>query len=168
MRVLILALAVLAILVSADAGKAGPSTATRDDVGIRRTGDLDRRSHSGNRGSDRPRQTKAPRRAARTDPSRLRHQGQRKVRRANPRRHHALAGARGYPGTGFLNTLQHRALLTEIAAAAQASDSDKSVAIRPVVVAGAALAITAGRWRSRWPDWWRGRWHVQVTRPIVR
>ena len=36
--------------------------------------------------------------------------------------------ARGYPGTGFLNTLQHQALLTESVSAAQASvkSSDKS------------------------------------------
>jgi len=38
--------------------------------------------------------------------------------------------ARGYPKTGFLNTLQHKALLTEIAPAARASSSasDESAA----------------------------------------
>jgi peptidoglycan hydrolase-like protein with peptidoglycan-binding domain len=39
--------------------------------------------------------------------------------------------ARGYPGTGFLNPLQHQALLTETAAAAQASVSGKSDDDRP-------------------------------------
>jgi hypothetical protein len=34
--------------------------------------------------------------------------------------------ARGYPNTGFLNKLQHKALLTEIVAAAQTSSSDGS------------------------------------------
>ena len=55
-------------------------------------------------------------------------------------------GARGYPKTGFLNTLQHQALLTEIVSAAHASSSsgDKSDdAIRPVVAAGVVLTITA-------------------------
>jgi hypothetical protein len=35
-------------------------------------------------------------------------------------------GARGYPKTGFRNTLQNKALLTEIVSAAHASSSDKS------------------------------------------
>jgi hypothetical protein len=34
--------------------------------------------------------------------------------------------ARGYPGTGFLNTLQHQALLTESVSMANASVSDRS------------------------------------------
>ena len=40
--------------------------------------------------------------------------------------------ARGYPGTGFLNTLQHEALLTEIVSSAHASSSDKSDDDHPV------------------------------------
>jgi len=41
--------------------------------------------------------------------------------------------ARGYPKTGFLDTLQHQALLTESASEARASldSSDKSVDDRP-------------------------------------
>jgi hypothetical protein len=35
-------------------------------------------------------------------------------------------GARGYPKTGFLNTLQHKALLTEIVSAAHASTGDEN------------------------------------------
>jgi hypothetical protein len=34
--------------------------------------------------------------------------------------------ARGYPNTGFLNKLQHKALLTEIVATAQSNSSDDS------------------------------------------
>ena len=56
MRVLILALSVLGILVSADAAKAGPSTATRDLSASVDPATFDRRSNSGNRRSDRPRQ----------------------------------------------------------------------------------------------------------------
>jgi peptidoglycan hydrolase-like protein with peptidoglycan-binding domain len=41
--------------------------------------------------------------------------------------------ARGYPKTGFLNTSQHQALLTEIVSSAHASSSDKSDDDHPVV-----------------------------------
>jgi peptidoglycan hydrolase-like protein with peptidoglycan-binding domain len=34
--------------------------------------------------------------------------------------------ARGYPGTGFLNTLQHKALLTESVSTAQASTGEEA------------------------------------------
>ena len=61
-------------------------------VGAARSDGRNRRSNPGNRGPDRPRQAKTPRRAAPADPSRLRHQGQRKVRRGDPRCHQALAG----------------------------------------------------------------------------
>ena len=129
MRVLILALSVLAIFVSADAGKAGPSTATRDDVlasvepatltdeATQETEDrigLDKRKrHDVQRGLTRLGfDTKAN--------GRFDEQTRAVITRWQV--------ARGYPGTGFLNTLQHQALLTEIASAAQASvsGSDKS------------------------------------------
>ena len=44
--------------------------------------------------------------------------------------------ARGYPKTGFLNKLQHKALLTEIVASVQTS----SMMIPPSRCAGAAAA----------------------------
>jgi hypothetical protein len=128
MRVLILALSVLGILVSADAGKAGPSTATRDlstsvdpaifaDEATQETEDrigLDKRKrrdvqrHLTGLGFD----TKVN---GRFDES---------TRGVITR----WQGARGYPRTGFLNTLQHQALQTEFVSAAQASfrSGDKS------------------------------------------
>ncbi len=46
--------------------------------------------------------------------------------------------ARGYPGTGFLNPLQHQALLTESVTTAQASGSDKAEDERPARRRGSA------------------------------
>ena len=57
-----------------------------------RSRDLHRGSQPDHRGPDRPRQGPAPRRAAPPDRARLRHQGDRRVRRGDPRRDHALAG----------------------------------------------------------------------------
>jgi len=123
MRVLILALSLLGILVSADAAKAGPSTATRDlwasvdpatftDEATQETEDqigLDKGKRRGVQrgltglGFD----TKVN---GKFDDS---------TRAVITR----WQGARGYPKTGFLNTLQHKALLTEIVSAAHASSS---------------------------------------------
>ena len=83
-------------------------------------------------------------------------------------------GARGYPKTGFLNTLEHKALLTESVSAAYASSSssdqfdDDHLAHRRG--GGGAHHHRSGGVRSRWPD----RRHdgrtvrTQVTRQIVR
>ena len=57
-----------------------------------RSGDLHRGSRPDHGRPDRPRQGPAPRRAAPPHRPRLRHQGQRQVRRSHPRRDHALAG----------------------------------------------------------------------------
>jgi hypothetical protein len=125
-RVLILALSVLGILVSADAAKAGPSTTNRDlsasidpatftDEATRETEDqigLDRRKRRDVQrqltglgfGTKLNGKFDAPTRAGIT----------------------RWQEARGYPKTGFLNTLQHNALLTESVSAAHASFSDKS------------------------------------------
>ena len=128
MRVLILALSVLGILVGAGAAKAGPSTAIRDlsasvdpaiftDEATQQTEDqlgLDKRKRR-----DVQRQltglgfdTKANGKFGEST-------------RAVIAR---WQEARGYPRTGFLNTLQHQALLTESISTAQASysNSDKS------------------------------------------
>jgi peptidoglycan hydrolase-like protein with peptidoglycan-binding domain len=128
MRVLILALSVLGILVSADAAKAGLSTTTRDlsasadpaaftDEATQETEDqigLDK--------------------AKRRDVQRwLTGLGfYTKVNGKFDESTRAVItrwqGARGYPKTGFLNTLQHKALLAEIVSASHAdsSSSDNS------------------------------------------
>jgi peptidoglycan hydrolase-like protein with peptidoglycan-binding domain len=128
MRVLILALAVLGILVSANAAKAGPSTTirnlsasvdpatftdeatqkTEDQVGLNKGKRRDVQRRLTGLGFD----TKVN---GKFDES----------TRAVITRWQA---ARGYPKTGFLNTLQHKALLTESVSAAHASSSssDKS------------------------------------------
>ena len=57
--------------------------------------------------------------------------------------------ARGYPTTGFLNKLQHKALLTEIVATTQTSSSDNPT-IKPARrVRAAAAAVVAGRRERR-------------------
>jgi peptidoglycan hydrolase-like protein with peptidoglycan-binding domain len=123
MRVLILALSVLGILVGADAAKAGPSTTDRDlsasvdpaaftDEATQKTEDqigLDKRKRRDVQrwltglGFD----TKVN---GKFDAS---------TRAVITR----WQEARGYPRTGFLNTLQHNALLTESVSAAHASSS---------------------------------------------
>jgi hypothetical protein len=64
---------------------------------------------------------------------RLRHQGQRTVRQADPRRHRPLAGGTRLSQTGFLDTLQHQALLAESVSTARASlgSDEKSEDARP-------------------------------------
>ncbi len=130
MRVFILALSVLGILVSANVAVAGPSTTERDlvasvdpaivaDEATQETEDqigLDKRKRRDVQrrltglGFD----TKA---SGRFDES----------TRAVIARWQA---ARGYPRTGFLNPLQHQALLTESASAAHASLSDDDHPVR--------------------------------------
>ena len=63
--------------------------------------------------------------------------------------------ARGYPKTGFLDTLQHQALLTESVSAARASlgSSDKSDDDRPARRRGGGHHRSS--WRARWTDWRR-------------
>ena len=134
MRVLILALSVLGILVSADAANAGLSTTTRNlsetidpaiftDQATRETEDqigLDKakrrvvQSLLSDRGFD----------------TRVNGKFDEPTRAVIAR----WQEARGYPKTGFLNTLQHQALLTETVSAAQASftGSDQHDDDRPV------------------------------------
>jgi hypothetical protein len=128
MRVLILALSVLGILVSADAAKAGPSTATRDlsasvdpatfaDEATQETEDLI--------GLDKGKRRDVQRRLTGLGfDTKISGRFDAATRAVITR----WQGARDYPKTGFLNTLQHQALLTEFVSAAQAriSGSDKS------------------------------------------
>jgi hypothetical protein len=127
MRVLILALSILGILVSADAAKAGPSTTNRDllasvdpatftDEATQETEDqigLDK-------GKRRDVQRQLTGLGFDTKLNGKFDESTRAVTRWQE--------ARGYPKTGFLNTLQHNALLTESVPAAHASSSssDKS------------------------------------------
>jgi hypothetical protein len=128
MRVLILALSVMGILVSANAAKAGPSTTARDlsasadpatftDEATQETEDQI--------GLD-----KGKRRVVQRGLTGLGFDT--KVNGKFDESTRAVIarwqGARGYPKTGFLNTPQHKALLTEIVSAAHASSgsSDKS------------------------------------------
>ena len=133
MRVFILALSVLGILVSADAAKAGPSTADRD---------LSASADPATVASEATQQTEdqigLDKRKRRDVQRRLTGLGfDTKVNGRFDESTRAVItrwqAARGYPGTGFLNTSQHQALLTESVSTAQASLSsdDKSDDDRP-------------------------------------
>ena len=124
MRVLILALSVLGIVVSADVAKAGPSTTdrytsasvdpaafvneatqeTEDQIGLdkRKRRDVQRRLTA--LGFD----------------TRVNGRFDEQTRAVITR----WQAARGFPQTGFLNALQHQALLSETASATPASFSD--------------------------------------------
>jgi len=147
MRVLILALSVLGIFVSADTAKAGPSTATRnlwasvdpatftdeatqeteDQIGLDRGKRRDVQRGLTGLGFDTKVNGKfgVPTRAVIT----------------------RWQGARGYPKTSFLNTLQYKALLSEIVSAANASSgsSDKSDDDYPARRSGRSGAHRHGR-----------------------
>ena len=130
MRFLILALSLLGFLVSTDAAKAGLSTTTREQSALIDPAALTDEATDG---------------ATQETEDRI---GLDKRKRRDVQRRLKVLGfgikvngkfddstravitrwqaARGYPETGFLNTLQHKALLTESISAAQASSGDKS------------------------------------------
>jgi len=131
MRILILALLVLGILVSADAGKAGPSTTIREDVSasVEPATFADEATEATQETEDRIGLDKRKRGEVQRGLTRLGFDT--KVTGKFDEQTRAVIArwqaARGYPKTGFLNTLQHQALVTEIASATQASvSSDKS------------------------------------------
>ena len=128
MRVLILALSILVILVSADAAKAGLSTTTRElsefvdpaiftDEATQETED----QIGLNKGKRRNVQRGLTGLGFDTKVNGKFDESTRAVITR-------WQGARDYPKTGFFNTLQYKALLTEIVSAAHASSSssDKS------------------------------------------
>ena len=123
MRVLILALSVLGILVSADAGKAGPSTATRDlstSVDPAILADEATQETEDRVGLDKRKRRDVQRRLTGLGfDTKVNGRFDESTRAVITR----WQGARGYPKTGFLNTHQHQALLTESVAAAYASSS---------------------------------------------
>ena len=128
MRVLILALSVLGILVSADAAKAGLNTTTRNlSASVDPATFADEATQET---EDQIGLNKGKRRDLQRGLTRLGFDT--KVNGKFDESTRAVIArwqvARGYPKTGFLNTLQHKALLTEIVSAAHASysSSDKS------------------------------------------
>jgi peptidoglycan hydrolase-like protein with peptidoglycan-binding domain len=126
MRVLILALSVLGILISADAAKAGPSTASRDlSASIEPTAFTDEATQET---EDQIGLDKRKRRDVQRQLTGLGFDT--KVNGKFDESTRAVIArwqeARGYPKTGFLDTLQHEALLTEGVSAAHASSSGKS------------------------------------------
>jgi peptidoglycan hydrolase-like protein with peptidoglycan-binding domain len=132
MRVLILALSlalsVLGILVSADAAKAGPSTTNRDllaSVDPATSADEATQETEDQIGLDKGKRRDVQRRLTGLGfDTRINGKFDKSTRAVITR----WQGARGYPKTGFLNTPQHQALLTESVSAAHASlsSSDKS------------------------------------------
>src|ERR1700726_235845 len=123
MRVLILALSVLGILVGADAAKAGPSTTIRD-----LSASVDPATFTDEATQESEDQIGLNKGKRRDVQRRLTGLGfNTKVNGKFDKPTRAVItrwqGARGYPKTGFLNTLQHKALLTEIVSAANASSS---------------------------------------------
>jgi peptidoglycan hydrolase-like protein with peptidoglycan-binding domain len=129
MRVLILALSVLGILVSADAAKAGPSTTPRDLT----VASVDPTASAGEATQETEDRIGLDKRKRRDVQRRLTGLGfDTKVNGKFDASTRAVIArwqaARGYPETGFLNTPQHQALVTESVSVAQASfsSSDKS------------------------------------------
>lgn len=126
MRVLILALSVLGILISADAAKAGPSTTTRElsaSVDPATFADEATQETEDQIGLNKGRRRDVQRRLTGLGfDTKINGRFDESTRAVITR----WQGARGYPKTGFLNTLQHQALLTESVSAAQASISDRS------------------------------------------
>jgi len=126
MRFWVLALSLLGFLLSADATKAGLSTTTREvSVAIDPATSADEATQET---EDQIGLDKGKRRAVQRRLTRLGFDT--KVNGKFDESTRAVItrwqGARGYPKTGFLNTLQHKALLTEFVSAAHASNSDKS------------------------------------------
>jgi peptidoglycan hydrolase-like protein with peptidoglycan-binding domain len=125
MRVLILALSVLGILVSADAAKAGPSTATRN-----LSASVDQATFTDEATQETEDQIGLNKGKRRDVQRRLTGLGfDTKVNGKFDESTRAVItrwqGARGYPKTGFLNTLQHKALLTETVSATPVSTGDE-------------------------------------------
>jgi peptidoglycan hydrolase-like protein with peptidoglycan-binding domain len=122
MRVSMLGLLFLGILVSADAGNAGPSTATRDlsaSVDQATTSEEATQETEDRIGLDKRKRRDVQRRL-----TRLGFDTKATGKFDEPTR--AVIArwqeARGYPKTGFLNTPQHQALQAEYISTAQASD----------------------------------------------
>ena len=131
MRVLIFALSVLGILVSADAANAGPSMTTRDPSASADPATLTdeaTRETEDQIGLDKRKRRDVQRRLTRLGFDTKANGKFDESTRAVIMRWQA---AREYPATGFLNAPQHQALLSESASTAQASVNEKSEDDRP-------------------------------------
>jgi peptidoglycan hydrolase-like protein with peptidoglycan-binding domain len=128
MRLLILALSVLGILVSADAAQAGLSTTDRDQLASADPATLS--DEATQQTEDQIGLDKRKRRDVQRRLTGLGFDTKANGRFDAPTRAVITRwqAARGYPRTGFLNTPQHQALLAESVSMANASisDSDKS------------------------------------------
>jgi peptidoglycan hydrolase-like protein with peptidoglycan-binding domain len=131
LRVFILALSVLGILASANVAKAGPSTTERDQLAsvdpatfaAQATQETEDRI-----GLDKTKRRDVQRRLTRLGfDTKLNGRFDESTRAVIAR----WQAARGYPRTGFLDTPQHQALLTESVSAAHASSGDRSGDDRP-------------------------------------
>jgi hypothetical protein len=128
MRRLILALSILGILIGADAARAGPSTTERDLLAAADPATL--ADEATQQTEDQIGLDKRKRRDVQRRLTGLGFDTKVNGRFDAPTRAVITRwqAARGYPGTGFLNTVQHQALLTESVSMANASvsGSDKS------------------------------------------
>jgi putative peptidoglycan binding protein len=127
LRVFILALSVLGILVSANAAKAGLNTTDRDlsaSVDPATFAQEATQETEDQIGLDKGKRRDVQRRLTRLGfDTKVNGRFDESARAVIAR----WQAARGYPNTGFLNTLQHQALVTESVSAAHASlSSDKS------------------------------------------
>ena len=133
MRVFILALSVLGILVSANVATAGPSMTDRDLLASADPGTIAQEATQET--EDRIGLDKAKRRDVQRRLTTLGFDTRVNGRFDKPTRAVITRwqAARGYPKTGFLDTLQHQALLAESVSTARASlgSSDKSDDDRP-------------------------------------
>ena len=144
MRVFIPALSVLAILVSANVAKAGPSTTDRDVVASVTSGDPALTDEANQQTEDQIGLDKGKRRDVQRRLTGLGMDTRVNGRFDEPTRAVIARwqAARGYPGTGFLNTPQYQALLSESVSAAHASFSsgDKPDEDRPAPRRGGGSA----------------------------
>jgi peptidoglycan hydrolase-like protein with peptidoglycan-binding domain len=133
LRVFILALSVLGVLVSATVAKAGPSTVDRDllaSVDPQAVAQEATQETEDQIGLDKGKRRGVQRRLTRLGlDTKVNGRFDESTRAVISR----WQAARGYPKTGFLNTAQYQALLTDSVSAAQASlsSSDKSDDDRP-------------------------------------
>jgi peptidoglycan hydrolase-like protein with peptidoglycan-binding domain len=131
MRIFILALSILGILIGTDAAKAGPSTTDRElsaSIDQEATADEATQEEATQEtedriGLDKPRRRDVQRRLTRLGFDTKANGKFDASTRAVIGRWQA---ARGYPNTGYLNTPQHQALLTESISTANAGISEKS------------------------------------------
>jgi hypothetical protein len=133
LRIFILALSVLGILVSANAAKAGPSMTDRDLLASADPGTIAQEATQET--EDRIGLDKAKRRDVQRQLTGLGFDTKVNGRFDKPTRAVIARwqAARGYPRTGFLDTVQHQALLAESGSAARASlgSDEKSDDARP-------------------------------------